>query len=497
LVDDDWLALVRADIDELLAGTTLAGAPVVACSALRGDGLDELATALDAAVDALPPKRDLGRPRLPIDRVFTIGGFGTVVTGTLIDGELATGAEVEVVPGGMRGRIRGLQSHRDSVDRVGPGTRTAVNVSGIEKELLRRGHVLAAPGSLRATDVVDARLRAVPGLRHALRHNMHVTFHCFADEAAAQVRLLEGAELRPGESGWAQIKLDRPVAIVRGDRFVLRTPNETVGGGIVADAAPRRHKRGDVTVLDSLEVLLSDVPEDVLLEAVTRRPLVDPAALAADLAMPRDAVDAALMDLAMGGSVVIVGEDAGARVMTSDCLRHLMHESASMLDAYHREHPLRPGMPQEELRARLGIEPGVFAQMADLLPDVRIIAATAALASFEPSLTAAQEQQAGAWLDGLRASPGGASGQRIEPALLAYLVEAGRVVDAGDGVVFDAAQFDEMAARVRAHIEQRGAITLAQARDLFGTSRKHAQALLEQLDRGRVTRRVGDERVLR
>ena len=498
LVDDDWLGAVRDDIVETIAGTTLAGSPVVPCSSLTRAGLDDLLRAIDDAIDGLPHKRDIGRPRLPIDRVFTIGGFGTIVTGTLIDGELTVGQDVEVAPGGLRGRVRGLQSHRDKVERAAPGTRTAVNLTGIGRDQLRRGMVLAAPGALTATDVVDVRLRAVDGLRLPLRHNMSVTLHCFADEATAQLRLLEEDELRSGQTAWAQLRLDAPVCVVRGDRFVLRTANDTVAGGVIADAAPKRHRRRDPLTIDMLDVLLSDNASDVVLDAVTRRPLVDPAVLASELALPRADVDATITELALGGSIIVLGEGAATLVMTSDFLRYTMRQSAVLLAEYHAEHPLRAGMPQEELRARLGLEQHAFVALAPMWPDVRLSGSYAALVGFTPSPSTGQQAAIDALLAGLRASPGNPpAGRAIDPDLLAHLIDTGAVVDVGDGIMFDAGAFAAMRDRVRAYIEQHGTVTLAQARDLLGTSRRYAQAVLEHLDRLRVTRRVGDERVLR
>ncbi|MEK7692652.1 MAG: selenocysteine-specific translation elongation factor [Chloroflexota bacterium] len=496
IVDDDWLALVTNDIDDLLDGTALAGSPVVPCSSITRAGLDDLLAAIESAIDGLPPKRNIGRPRLPIDRVFTIAGFGTVVTGTLIDGELAAGAEIELMPGRLRGRIRGLQAHRDKVERASPGMRTAVNITGIDKDTIRRGLVLAAPRTLAATGVVDVRLVAVAGLPHAVRHNMNVTFHCFADEANAQVRLLQPGDLRPGDSGWAQIKLETPVAVVRGDRFVLRTPNDTIAGGVIADVAPKRHRRGDAAMIAALEVLLSGSPSDAVLAAVGRRPLIDRATLTSELAFSGADVDAALAELVNTGALVLLGDGAGARAVLPDAFDRLTSAAMAVLDAFHREHPLRPGMPLEELRSRLGLNAEAFQLVAGVLRGVTVSGATASLATFRPEPTRAQQQQIAAYLAALRASPGGTDAA-CEPALRAYLVETGAVVDAGGGVLFEAASFDAMTANIRTHIEQHGAITLAQTRDLIGTSRKYAQALLEHLDRLRVTRRVGDERVLR
>jgi len=497
LVDDAWAALVAAEIGETLAGTTLAGSPVVACSATTGEGLDALTAALGEALDGLPPKRDYGRPRLPVDRVFTIAGFGTVVTGTLIDGELAAGDEIEAVPGGLRGRVRGVQSHATAVEHAGPGTRTAVNVSGIEKGDLRRGIVLAAPGALRATDVLDARVRAVAGLARPLRHNMPVTFHCFSDEANAQLRLLDSDELRAGESGWAQIKLATPVAALRGDRFVLRTSDDTVAGGVIGDVAPKRHRRRDASVVAALERMTSSSPEERVMALVAVRGWVEAGAIAAALALPATEAKRALGELVASGAALSVEAGGGAWVATTAHAAATGEHARAVLRAYHAEHPLRAGIPQEQLRRELRLEADVFAAVAASWGDVETGGGIAKMRGFAPAPSGGQREAMDAYLDALRRD--GDGGRTAPPAaeLLAYMVESGAVVDADDGIVFEAAAFGAMRDAVCARIAREGAITLAEARDLLGVSRKRAQAVLEQLDRLRVTRRVGDGRVLR
>ncbi len=498
LVDDDWLALIETDIATTLEGTTIASAPIVACSSLTGAGLDELRAALDEALDALPPKRDIGRPRLPIDRVFTIGGFGTVVTGTLIDGELAPGVEIEASPGRLRGRIRGLQTHGAAVERAQPGTRTAVNISGITKDELRRGMVLVLPGTLRPTDVVDARVRAVGTAAHALRHDMRLSCHSGADEQQAVLRLLELDELRPGDETWAQIKLDATMSLVRGDRFVLRTPDDTVAGGLVVDTAPKRHRRRHAPTIAALEALLSDAPADIVYDTARRNPLLDEATLASESGLPPPEVAGALVTLVGSGRVTRFGDAAEARYATSAWARDVEQRVHDAVASYHVAHPLRAGMPQEELRSRLGIDAKAFTLLIAACSPLHATGPIIALTSFAPRPTAEQHAQIERYLASLSApADQRPTAPALDPSLHAYLVETGAVVDAGDGIVFDAAVFASMREHVRAHITQHGSITLAHARDIFGTSRKSAQAALEQLDRERVTRRVGDERVLR
>lgn len=493
LVGEDWLALVAADVQELLTGTSLEGSAIVACSSTTRDGLDELVLALDATIDDLAPKRDIGRPRLPIDRVFTIGGFGTVVTGTLIDGTISIGDEIEAVPGGARGRIRGLQSHRDSVERALAGTRTAVNVTGIAKEELRRGTVLARPGTLSAVSSVDARIRAVGDSRRALRHNLRVTFHAGADEAGAQLRLLNAAELQAGESAWAQLKLETPVAVLRGDRFVLRTANDTVAGGIVAAVGARRHRRNDPGTIAALEGMLAAEPAEQLLDIVSRRPLVPLGPARAELGMPAEVAAAALAELSERRLVRTLGDGA---LVTAAYLNQLRKRARDVLAAYHQMHPLRRTMPAEEFRGKLELDRAAFAMIHPELTEVRSSAGGVALADFAPSPSVRQRAQMESYVAALAAAGTTGASAEIEPELLAYLVETGIVVVVGSGIVFEARAFDEMDRQVRTYIEQHGAITLAEARDLFGSSRRFAQALLEHLDRMRVTRRVGDTRVL-
>src|SRR3990172_5783155 len=222
LVDPDLLELARADVEDVLAGTSLEGAPVIACSGVTRLGLDELLAAVAAQLAKTPARRDIGRPRLPIDRVFTMTGFGTVVTGTLIDGSLTVGQEVEILPGGIRSRIRGLQSHGKKVEVASPGRRTAVNLTGLAVDDLRRGMVVTSPGWLRAATALDVRLRAVRHLPRPVRHNTGITFHTGSAEVAGRLLLLDADQLRPGETAWAQVRLEGPVPALKGDHFIIR-----------------------------------------------------------------------------------------------------------------------------------------------------------------------------------------------------------------------------------------------------------------------------------
>ena len=339
-------------------------------------------------------------------------------------------------------------------------------------------------------------LVAVAGLPHAVRHNMNVTFHCFADEANAQVRLLQPGDLRPGDSGWAQIKLGTPVAVVRGDRFVLHTPNDTIAGGVIADVAPKRHRRGDAAMIAALEVLLSGSPSDAVLAAVGRRPLIDRATLTS-ASRSRAPISTQHSPNSSTRARSCCWAMAPARAPSPDAFDRLRSGSDGHTGAFHREHPLRPGMPLEELRSRLGLNAEAFQLVAGVLRGVTVSGATASLATFRPSqrghnsnrsLRTWQRSRAFArrYGRGLRAgTPGVSRRDRRRRRCGRRRPVRSRLVRRDDRKYPDA------------HRAARRNHALAQTRDLIGTSRKYAQALLDISDRLRVTRRVGDERACR
>ncbi len=451
LVDAELLATARAEAAEVVGGTTLEDAPIVACSAVTRDGLGELVSVIEGQLAGVAGKRDIGRPRLPVDRAFTMAGFGTVVTGTLLDGSLRVGQEVELVPGGLTARVRGLQHHGESVEEARPGVRAAVNLSGVSVEEVRRGMVVALPGTLRPTTVVDVRVRAVPYLSREVRHNLRVAFHTGAVEAAGRLVLLDAEAVRTGESAWAQVRLDEPVAVVAGDGYIVRDPNDTLGGGrvVVTDAA--RHRRFHAATIEKLEALERGSPLQAVLDGIA--------------------------------------EATGA-------LRGVETRASAALTEYHERWPLRSGMPREELRSRLGLPARAFDALVPML-GVRDDGATVALAGFEPRLSEKERGVADGYVAALRGQPFSPPVDgRPSAEVVAHLERIGEIVKVGE-VVFEAAAYEEAVRRVSGHLREHGSVTLAQVRDLLGTSRRYAQALLEHLDARQVTRRVGDERVLR
>jgi selenocysteine-specific elongation factor len=497
LVEEGYVDLVEAELEETFRGSRLETAPRVRVSASTGAGLEDLVRAIDRALDETPPKRDLGRARLPIDRAFTVQGFGVVVTGTLVDGAFETGQEVELQPGGLRARVRGLQRHKTKVARLDPGTRAAVNLSGIHAEDVRRGMVLALPGVLSPVHALDVRLRATRLLSHGLAHDAGVTFLSATAESEAKLRLLDQDELLPGEESWAQVVLDQPVAVTRGDHCVIRTSNDTVAGGVIVGVNPRRHRRYHLPTLEALARQLEGSPRERLLDLLLSGPRPEREAMAA-LGLERQPAAEAVAEAMAAGTVSREGD----RLFALTWLDSSASRLASAVDDFLATNPLRSAAPREHARSAARIDSALLERVvAQAVAAGRLEergGASLAPVGYTVRLPQPLRAEADQFVASLRAGRYSPPTEHLPaPALLAYLVAEGAVEDTGASVVFAAEVYRDMVTRVASHIEANGSVSLAEARDLFGTSRKYAQALLEHLDAQRITRRVGDTRVLR
>ncbi len=504
LVDADFLELVTSDIEAALRGTALEGSPMMAVSSLTGEGIEQLKETLMRALKETPARKDIGKPRLPIDRVFVMTGFGAVATGTLVDGAFQVGQEVEVVPGGLHARIRGLQSHRKKLEVAGPGRRLAVNLSGVGHEELHRGDVLALPGTLINTNAVDARLRMVRDTTVTLKHGGTVTFHTGTFESPAKVRLLDANEMEHGQTGWVQIKTQFPAPVIKGDLFILRDSRGTLAGGEIVEPRAKRHRRFQESLLERLEVLAAGTPEEIVLEALASREPCPAKALAAAASRSWEEVAAALDTLVASGQVLLLGQkelQPTTVLYTARGFDALKGRLLSALSDYHTRFPLRRGMPKEEVRNRAELPGHAFGLVVR-----RLVASGDAveegpalrLATHAVSLSAAAQRDADRYLAALSATPfSPPSDIHVDTELLSLLLEQGKIVKASPEVVFTTEAYQRMVSMVTAKINEAGKVTVAEVRDMFGTSRKYVLALLEYMDQQRVTRRVGDDRVLR
>ena len=505
LVDEELVELVKAEVEDTLVGTAFEGCPMAPVSAYTGEGIDDLKAMIDDILNDTETRRDLGRPRLPIDRCFTVSGFGTVITGTLIDGSVAVGQQIELAPSGRQARIRGLQSHKSRLDAAAPGIRLALNLSGISRDDVMRGEVLTNPGWLRPTRRFDANLRMVKGAPHALKHNEGVTFHLFTSETTGRVRLLDADRLQPGSEGWVQVLLDEPLPMVKGDFFVLRSSEDTLGGGQVADPNPRRrHRRFAPEVLERLTMLDAGASEDVILTIADQMGPCDLRTLSQRSNLSEVEILERLGVLIEAEEIVALGEmgtQADAVVYSRRGWDILRNQAQVALQAYHNQYPLRRGAPPQELRSRLGVSQPVYLRAAARLADEGAIVddnGPVRTPDHRVELSENQQSEIADYLVTLAAEPWSPPTDRpVDPELLAHLQERGDVVKVNETVVFTTAAYEDMAGRIVEHLNANGSVTVADARTIFGTSRKYVLPLLEYLDQQRITRRVGDERVLR
>jgi selenocysteine-specific elongation factor len=497
LVDDEWLELVTAEVREAVAGTSLAEAGILAVSSVTGEGLDELRTRLDEVLAATPARVDRGRPRLPIDRVFTIRGSGTVVTGTLVEGSLRVGEDLESQPAGRRVRVRGLQQHGRKVEVAEPGSRVAANLVGVDKEELQRGDALARPGDLGSSRRIDASVRVLAGAQRPLRHGAQVLVHTGTAEVAGRAIVLEGDAVEPGQTGWVQLYLQEPIAAAAGDRFVLRVPSPslTLAGGRFTDVAARRHARGDARVTESLARRAAG---EVLQEELRKYPRGITAAALLKVTLAEDATAASV--------AALEARRAGGWLFAVEAWEALAGRARSALREYHERNPLRAGMPRGELQSRLGLPPATFAAVLPVLAEEGALMERAGEVAL-PEHTVSIDHETGPAAKLVEvlgrqpfAPPSLPEAMReagAAPELVRALVSAGSLVRVSEDIVFTREGYAAAVELVRSVAARDGSITVGSMRDAMGASRRPVLALLEHLDSERVTRRVGDARVLR
>ncbi|MBI5950761.1 MAG: selenocysteine-specific translation elongation factor [Chloroflexi bacterium] len=511
--DPEWLDLLEADIHAAVSETVLKDAPIVRVSAKTKTGLKELITNLQVLLENKPARLDLNRPRLPIDRVFSMSGFGTVVTGTLSDGHFTVGDEVEILPGGMKGRIRGLQTHKRKEDRAVLGSRTAVNISGVDTESIRRGEMVVHPNQYQPTRRLDARFRLLKDASASVKHGDEVKFFVGASETIATLRLLGTEELLPGKEGWIQLELRDSIVTVRGDKYILRrpSPSETLGGGVIVDHQPKgRHKRFNEDTLKSLVALAKGSPADILSEAALALNAAPLKEMVAKSRLESATAESALAELINNGQLILLegGDPTTVSNILAIALPHwnaLRERILQTVEAHHRQFPLRRGIPREELKSRLKLQPRVFNVIVNKLIADRAITDHSVWLSkpeHEIRFDGADQLKAKDLLRTFDKNPYATpslkecqneAGEEVVNAL----IELEELVPVSQEVLFRKKDYDALVDKVRAAIQANGQITLAEARDAFGTTRKYVQALLEHLDAIGVTIRAGDARRLR
>ena len=515
LVEEEWLELVIEEVKDSLKGTVLEDAPVATVSAVTGQGIPELMEQIMQLAQTTRSKISTGTPRLPVDRVFSITGFGTVVTGTLLSGQLRVGDPVEVQPQGLSSRVRSLQVHGAKVEAAEAGQRVAVNLAGLEVEQIERGSVVAGLKSISPSHRLDVHLLLLKSAARPLKNRARVRFYLGTRETLGRVVLLDREELNPGSLAYAQVELEEEAVAAKGDRFVIRSysPMQTIGGGTVIDPAPKRkHKRFRSEVLEALATREKGTPSELVEQYLLgNQDLPGTAEVAAGTGLERNEVEEAIRQLAGEGKVKKAGGEGKAYLVSMEMYQRWAEEITQWLTSYHREFPLREGFPKEELRSRKfqALNNKVFQLLLlEMEKDslLKVTPQSVALLTFDPAPGPALKKQIDrirdllheaafvppSWSDLCKSAGVG------EPAgaeLLQHLVRTGEMVKVADELFFHHSTLSEAREKVVGFLKEKGEISVGEMRDLLQTSRKYALPLLEYFDREKVTRRVGDKRL--
>lgn len=510
VVDSDWIDLVEVDIKEVLKGTILENAPILRVSAVTSEGISELKIAIDNLLLELGPRVDLGRARLPIDRVFTVTGFGTVVTGTLIGGSFSLDDQVELLPSQKKARVRGLQTHKKQESKILPGTRTAINLSGLDVSEVNRGDTIVHTGQFSTTMRIDAWLEILADSPTVVKHNDKVKLFLATTETVGRIRLLEGPSLEPGRTGWVQIETEKGIVTAKDDRFIIRrlSPAQTIGGGVVLDPHPSgRYKLNDELVVSKLEARASNTTRDKVMAMINESPFISANELHIRLQEENVNITEILDSLVASEEIKRVKDESlsDPRFIEMNFWRRLTLKAIEALQSFHAANPLRRGMVLGELARRIRVTVSSLSMFIQAWKDENLIYLTddiVSLAVFNIKYSANQQKRIREFLMTCEKDPFNPPNVKDAMALLTddvyqSMLEQVELVQVSPEVVFRSSEYRLMLDYVVSECFKGVLLTLAQFRDHFSTSRKYAQAFLEYLDRKGVTIREGDGRKLK
>ena len=515
LVEPEWVELVADDIQNFVKDTFLEEKPIVPVSAHIGDGLENLKKALSEIANQSPAKSETGIFRIPIDRVFTMRGFGVVITGTLFSGSVALGEQVEVYPKALPARVRGLQVHGESVEKSTAGLRTAVNLQGLERTEVSRGDIIGHRGELKTTYMLDVHLEHLADAPRPLKTRNRIRFHAGTAEIMGKISLIGRDVLEPGDSSFAQIRLEEPTVVLPRDRFVIRSysPIVTIGGGEILDIMPRKHRRLRSSSLAHLKSLYQGDETERLLILLRDSRLngVELADLTGRLTLKPSDIKKNIQELSAQGEVQIIDQTSFFS-MTTAHFHSAQKNILSFLGKYHTQNPLRTGAPREEVRGKAGdINEKIFTtalrqlrELNEIVEDGATLRLTSHSVDIDETLGAVKTKLESVFKNAHFQPPSvedaftqsGGKGNANRNALQ-ILIDQGVLFRLKDKIVYHRHALSEAENLLKEHLSHHNEITAAEFRDLLGITRKHAIPLLEYFDTARITLRVGDKRVLR
>ena len=512
MVDPEWVEMIAEDVRERVKGTFLEGKPIMAVSAYTGQGIAELRQHLHKLVKDAAEKNLRTPFRLPVDRVFSVDGFGTVVTGTLIEGSVRKDEIAELVPSGLRAKVRSIQVHGKDTDTACAGQRVAMNLAGLKKTDVQRGDTVARPDTVKTSRMLDVRLQNLKNSQRTILTQSQVHFYHGASVMLAKVVLLDRESLLPGDSCYAQLRLTEPLASKRGDRFVIRfySPLETIGGGVILDEVPLRHKAGDSAVLEALAIRESGSGNQKLVQVIAGfgYALPNKQKLCGELNLEEAELQEQLEELVALGKVLELLPD---RYLAASVLDQAWDGCRKLLEAYHTANPLHAGMKLAELRQKLlpgtelTVADGVLAELA-AEGRIKRVADRYAMAEFTVHFTKRQNAIRDKLLQTYRKADLEVPGvDEVYPMflpkekedckqVLESLISSGQLVMLTPQLYYHHQTFDRVLEQTRAFFAEKEELTLAEFRDMLGTSRKYALAVLEYYDRNKMTKKEGDIR---
>mgnify|MGYP000373999031 FL=1 len=510
MVDEDWLEIVCDEVRQEVQGTFLENAQIIPVSSYTGEGIEQLRQAIFTMIDQKTQIKNLDVPfRIPVDRIFSVEGFGTVITGTLIEGTMKVGDPVTVYPSRIESRIRNLQVHSQDVQEAYAGQRVAVNLAGLKKTDLNKGDVIAVPDSMHTTMMIDIHLTVLKDCDREIRNATRLHLYHGARDILCKIVLLDRDSVGAGESCYAQLRLEEEIAVKTGDRFVLRfySPVETIGGGVILDSNPFKHKRNDAAVLESLKLKEGGSDREKISAALrdysARFETLD--FLQIQTGIPKEQFDQQINKLIKDKVAFRVSDNV---VIHTDYLNRLKDSAVKLLESYHKENPLREGMKKDEFRNKLikYEDISVVDKITDSLVNRKVLKYVnncVALADFEVQQDNNQQEIENAFLQGgfSPESPDQIAARfpkvKNFKQVLESLVNTGKLVRVDEKILLHADYYNKALTLAKEHVDQNGQITLAEMRDLMGASRKFAVAVLEYWDKRGITKKVGDARTFK
>ena len=516
LVDEEWLELVIEDIRDFVRGTFLEKAPIVTVSSVTGDGIPEFIKTLDELSARLPSRPVSSLFRLPVDRVFTMKGFGTVITGTLVSGEVKVGDMVMLYPSGITSKVRGIQVHNQSVNNSEAGMRTAVNFQGLEKASVNRGDVLSNPSALKLSYMLDVCFNYLNSNKKPVKNRARIRFHTGTSEVLGILILLDKDELLPGEAAVAQLRIDSPLALIKDDRFVIRSysPIRTIGGGHILNPIPQKHKRFKSEIIKGLKGLMDQSPESIISYHVDESGYQG--VVFSDLRIMTGLHEKQLQNIMqdlMSKRTVILTDRENRIYIHKNSSDRLKKETSIYLDSYHRGNPLKTGMPKEELRSKIpGLQGSKLFNLTlnQMIKDKEIVSEenTVRLTSHTVSLGVDQADIRERILDVYRkngltppyfkelSKTINVESSRAKDVLM-FLMDEGMIVKVKEDLYFHAKAVEDLQQRLVDYLVSHKEMSTPQFKEMTGVSRKYLIPLIEYFDAQNVTIRIGDIRKLR